>query len=351
MNLRKIRKQIHYHSAQRWGVTVILLIIFGVLIMSQYSAWNHVTKEYDNEEYAAILKSLNTEATKRDKSIKKRSRKSSGLIPIKFNPNTITKDGLMNMGIKESIAKSWTNYTSKGGKFYTSEDLKKLYVMNDYLYDKLKSYVDIPKQNREKRQYPNQHKKTKQWAENDTKSIDYEYNRGQKNNYQSVKNDSIIDTERKEYNANFKAARKSRSSGLADDYIIALNTTDSTELQMLDGIGPVLSSRIIKYRDLLGGFHNMNQLLEVYGVKTALVSNIIDKINFEGNLTKIDLNKITVDSLVKHPYFDYPTANIFINYRNHHGPYRDIKDVKKIIAIKEYWLDEVAPYFSYSIEE
>ena len=351
MSLRKIRKQIHYHSTQRWGVTVILFIIFGIILLGQYSSWNHVNTEYNNEEHISILSSLQTRAEERDLTAKKKYSKKNRIEPHKFDPNTISKGELMDMGIKESIAKSWTNYTSKGGKFKKAEDLKKLYSMNDYLYNRLNSFVEIKKQKKENKQRSNQYKKKESWVKNKYENKNYKYNQKDSTTYQNNATDAVSDLERKEYNTKFKASRKEKSSGLADNYIIALNTTDSTELLMLNGIGHVLSSRIIKYRDKLGGFHNMNQLLEVYGVKAALVSNIMNKISFEGPLKKIDLNYITVDSLVQHPYFDYSTANIFINYRNHHGPYKGLDDVKKIIAIKQYWLDEVAPYFSYSIDE
>ena len=346
MNLRKIRKQIHYHSSQRWGVTVVLFIIISVITLSQYSAWNHVNEKYNEEEHMTILTSLKTKAAERTETKKKKYTRKNSLKPHKFDPNTISQGELIDMGIKESTAKSWTKYTSKGGKFYKTEDLKKLYAMNDYLYDKLKSFVEIKQLKRESYSKSTPYKKKKSWVKNDSL-----YKKRGRNVSQKPIKDTISDIERKEYNSKFKADRKTRSSGVSNDYIITLNTTDSTELQMLDGIGPVLSSRIIKYRDQLGGFHNMNQLLEVYGVKATLVSDIMNKINFDGMLRKINLNRITLDSLVRHPYFDYPTANIFINYRSHHGPFKDIDDVKKIIAIKQNWLDEVAPYFSYSIDE
>ena len=351
MSLRKIRKQIHYHSTQIWGVTVVLFIIFGLIILGQYSSWNHVNTEYNNEEHISILASLQTRSAERDLKAKKKYSKKNHIEPHNFDPNTISKDELVDMGIKESIARSWTNYTSKGGKFKKAEDLKKLYSMNDYLYDKLHSFVEIKNQKKENKHKSNQYKKNKTWVKNKYKNNNYTYNQKDSTSYQNNAIDAISDIERKEYSAEFKASRKEKSNGLADNYIIVLNTTDSTELLMLNGIGHVLSSRIIKYRDKLGGFHNKNQLLEVYGVKAALISKIMNKISFEGTLKKIDLNYITVDSLVQHPYFDYSTANIFINYRNHHGPYKGLDDVKKIIAIKQYWLDEVSPYFSYSVDK
>ncbi len=348
MNLRKIRKQIHYHSKQRWAITVVLLVIFCLIIYGHYTSWNHVNTEYNKEEHKTILLSLKAKAIERKESISRKYKKRDNLRLSEFNPNTVSKNQLIEMGIKASIAKSWTNYTSKGGKFYKTEDLKKLYVMNDFLFEKIKPFVQIEPRTYEKSKNTKQYVKNEKWDKKPFPKKKYDNYQKDAKSITHYESDSISEIERKKYSENFKASRIQRSSGIAKDYIIKLNTTDSVELQMLDGIGPVLSSRIIKYRDKLGGFHNMNQLLEVYGVRAALLGNIADKISFDGSLKKIDINNITVDSLVKHPYFDYATANIFINYRDHHGPYHDLSDVKKIIAIKQYWLDEASPYFLYA---
>lgn len=341
MNLRKIRRQIHYHSKQRFGITIVLIIIFALIGLSQYSAWKHVSSSYNIEEHREILTKLHSKAKKRDKKRIKPYESKSSLRPYKFDPNTVSASELIEMGVKKSIAKSWTKYTAKGGTFRDVKDLKKLYVMSDILYEKISPFVDIKKNQKYRK---TEYKKMSNWEnkeDNKNKSIEYK----------KIEKDTLNSAELKKYNTVFNNTRRDKGSGLAEDYIISLNTTDSIELQILDGIGPVLSSRIIRYRDKLGGFHNMNQLLEIYGVKTSLISKIINKINFEGTLHKIELNQITLDSLVKHPYFDYATANIFINYRKHHGPYRGIEDVKKIIAIKQYWLDEVSPYFSYTVSQ
>ena len=49
-----------------------------------------------------------------------------------------------------------------------------------------------------------------------------------------------------------------------------LNTADSTTLMALKGIGPVFSVRIVKYRELLGGYYETAQLQEVYGCRPKL---------------------------------------------------------------------------------
>ena len=48
--------------------------------------------------------------------------------------------------------------------------------------------------------------------------------------------------------------------------VVELNTADTTILKKVPGIGSTFARRIIKYRELLGGFFTVEQLREVYGL-------------------------------------------------------------------------------------
>jgi len=47
---------------------------------------------------------------------------------------------------------------------------------------------------------------------------------------------------------------------------VDLNVADSTELESLPGIGPVLAARIVKYRNRIGCFQKNTEILDVFGV-------------------------------------------------------------------------------------
>ena len=47
---------------------------------------------------------------------------------------------------------------------------------------------------------------------------------------------------------------------------VDLNVADSTELESLPGIGPVLAARIVKYRNRIGCFQKTTEILDVFGV-------------------------------------------------------------------------------------
>jgi DNA uptake protein ComE-like DNA-binding protein len=120
------------------------------------------------------------------------------------------------------------------------------------------------------------------------------------------------------------------------------------ELQMVQGIGTVLSARISKYRDNLGGFHKPEQLLEVYGVDAALAEKIYAAFPFEPKITdKININQADFKQLIKHPYIDYAATKVILAYRNQHGSFGSAEDLLKIKIFNRPWVERVAPYLSF----
>ncbi len=59
---------------------------------------------------------------------------------------------------------------------------------------------------------------------------------------------------------------------------IAINRASAKELEALDGIGPVLASRIIAYRNTNGPFVTLEALLEVSGIGPAKFAQFKEKI-------------------------------------------------------------------------
>ena len=87
---------------------------------------------------------------------------------------------------------------------------------------------------------------------------------------------------------------------------INLNTADSTALMTLRGIGAVYASRIIKYRNLLGGYYDKSQILEVYGITKETYSLFCDDIVASADdIVKIPVNTASFKEILRHPYFDY----------------------------------------------
>lgn len=108
--------------------------------------------------------------------------------------------------------------------------------------------------------------------------------------------------------------------------IIELNTADSALLTTLNGIGPVFANRIIKYKNLLGGYYSKNQLLEVYGFTNEKLNIIKDFIIIDtSKINKLDVNNMEFKNILRHPYFDYETTKNIVNERDK-TPFTSLND-------------------------
>ncbi|WP_439482891.1 ComEA family DNA-binding protein [Cyclobacterium plantarum] len=129
---------------------------------------------------------------------------------------------------------------------------------------------------------------------------------------------------------------------------IAFSKTTAVELQLVNGVGPVLSERIVAFRSKLGGFNRAEQLLEVYGVDAALAEKIFATFPFSPNITsKIDINAATVQELSQHPYIAFGEAKVIVAYRKQHGAYKMASDLLHIRIFSEDWVDRIAPYLNF----
>jgi len=122
-----------------------------------------------------------------------------------------------------------------------------------------------------------------------------------------------------------------------NNIIIELNTCDSAALESLPGVGPVLSSRIIKYRNLLGGYASVEQLREVYGLKPATFDLISGRLKADATLIrKININTADFRKLIRLPYFEKAEVTSILNYRKEKGKIASLEElVDKQLITKE----------------
>lgn len=129
---------------------------------------------------------------------------------------------------------------------------------------------------------------------------------------------------------------------------VGFHETDSVLLQMISGVGPVLSSRIVKFRESMGGFHQPEQLLEVYGLTPQVAERIYSTFPFESVITKkITLNSGDAKLLSQHPYISASEAKVIVAYRQQHGPYQRASDLLNIKVFNQAWLDRIVPYLEW----
>ena len=126
---------------------------------------------------------------------------------------------------------------------------------------------------------------------------------------------------------------------------IDINRADSADLLPLPGIGPVFAGRIIKYRNLLGGFANVEQLEEVYGMSIETLDLIKDRVAIDTSaIHKIQLNSATFRELLRHPYLEYEDVKAIVNYRDFKDTIQSFKELQSNYILSDSLLRQVLPY-------
>ncbi len=230
--------------------------------------------------------------------------KHSAGILFNFNPNTLPLQGWLKLGLSEKQATSILKYVAKGGKFYKKEDVKKMYAISPTNYQRFEPYIDIPEQNKfEPQKYQN----------NQTNI--------------PIKNSAT------------KAFEKTE---------VELNSADSATLTTISGIGPAFASRILKYKNRIGGFVSVDQLKEVYGVDSLKFQQIKNQIIVNpASVNKININIADFDQLKKLPYLSFKQMNAIVAFRKQHGNFTTLNDLQKIVILNPTLIAKIAPYVQF----
>ncbi|NUM31419.1 MAG: helix-hairpin-helix domain-containing protein [Bacteroidetes bacterium] len=284
-------RYLNFNSSQKAGIIALLAIIAVLYFLPDYiyKTQNEKIKlDTDNVAYDNINtdENIKTNAKSVNGSINKR------FSPFYFDPNTVVSEELKKFGVSEYVIKNFTKYRNSGAVFKTKNDFKKIYGLKPELYSKIESFIRIeiykPKINTEKK----------------------------------VK--------------------------IEENPIVEINSADSATLIKIKGIGPYLASKIIKYRNALGGFVNLNQLYEIYSLKKEMVDVFASQIKFDLSfIKKINLNTAEYNDLKKHPYLNGREAWAIIKYRSQHGLFNQIEDLKQVAILKPETIEKIKPYIEF----
>lgn len=217
-----------------------------------------------------------------------------------FDPNTLSADGWIKLGVREKTANTIQNYISKGGRFYKPEDIGKIWGLREDDVNRLLPYVKIEsKPANGFIKYPDA-EKTKM--------------------YEKPKN--II-------------------------MPVDINSADTSAFIALPGIGSKLAARIIAFREKLGGFYKTDQVAETYGLPDSTFQKIKMKLVLSNNtVKKLNINTAAADELKAHPYLRYNIANAIVQYRTQHGLFSSVNDLKKIQMITDDTYNKAVPYLT-----
>jgi DNA uptake protein ComE-like DNA-binding protein len=249
----------------------------------------HAMKIYQFEKEMQNIDSITEK--KWDADFQKRAIPTAEMPLTKFNPNTITDAQWMAMGLSQKQVRIIRNYLHKGGSFESKETLSKIYGISSEMYLKLAPYISIPEELSDKKEH-------------------------------------------------FKNKPKSKKVITP----INLNNADTIQLAELPLVGPGRARMIYKYREALGGFYDLKQLLEVFTIDSVTLKEIAPFLFIDTLL----IRKININSeLAKHPYLSKQTSRIIQEYRKQHGAIRGIKELAIITQIDHEMYSKLVPYVAF----
>jgi competence ComEA-like helix-hairpin-helix protein len=218
-----------------------------------------------------------------------------------FDPNTADSSTLVHLGFKPWQAKNMVKYRAAGGRYRKPEDLKKLYGMTDSMFQALTPYIYIARE------------------EVDSVAVD------------SLRKDSL---------PRWKEENK--------DTILNLRTADTVELKMIHGIGSYRARQIVRYREQLGGFVSVEQVLEAKGMENVDADSLlahfwIDSVKIE----PMNVNSVGVQRLSRHPYLRFEQAQAIYELRRKKIRLDSIQQLQQIECISAETLEKIAPYLNF----
>jgi competence protein ComEA len=309
MNKKLLEQYFSFSRKERNAVLVLVLLITIIFVIPYWLPQSN--KKLDAELIEAIHTSTFAENTGNIEVNRKTSdrvaaysradryeaRKEIRFFP--FDPNTISPEAWLTLGLKQRTVETIAKYLSRGGKFRKAEDLRKIFGLSQDLADKLMPYV----------------------------RIQAEHTRAFQTSF-AAKEAAAYPEKR------FPVKRA-----------IDINKADSAEFVTLDGIGPTLAGRIIKFRDRLGGFYALVQLAEVYGLPDSSFQKLAPDIIISTTaLKKIDINNGDLQALSQHPYIGRKLATVIIQYRQQHGKFNSVDQLGNIDIITPQLVKKISPY-------
>ena len=305
MFFRELREIFIFSARERNGMIFLLSILLFVVTLDLLLPLLLTQRVYDTTSWREKAEAYFARTAPAKDSVKV-------AFSEKIDPNRVQYSELLRIGIPEALASNWTRYLEKGGHLGKKEDLLKLYGMTPEKMAIVEPYLDFPA--------------PKETGENN-KGI---RQRVLLTSYVAGRKDSL---------------KRSLPKQLRKVEIIEVNKADSAQLEALPGIGPVLASRIIRYRRLLGGFYEVSQLKKIYGMSEELWQRSSPHLAVDpSGISKLEINFLSLTELGHHPYIGFKNARKIIRKRETDGKFRSEEELSVIFSPDS--LQQLLPYLS-----
>jgi len=274
------------------GLLVLILASLGLIFFPRvYMFFQKEEAFVINSEQIAEFERTHKKFEKRNYSNYYSKKKKYKAPDSKFNPNTYTLSDWINLGLSEKQSVVILKFTARG--IYTEEDLKRIFVIPDVLFELIR--------------------------------------------------DSVVYPERIQNTPNQESFKKQAKQIT----LINLNTADTTEFMKIYGIGAFYAKQIIRYREKLGGYITKEQLFEVWKMTPEAYDKIKDHVFIsEKDVKRININSVTIEELKVHPYLKWNQANSIVKMRIQRNGFKNIEEIKESVLIDSETYEKLFPYLS-----
>jgi competence protein ComEA len=309
-----LRDYFTFTRKERIGLLAVLVAIVGIWIFPKVSkperpkrltpdtSWITATKKLMIRAGDSVTQQKAGNGTVDNLADRPRNDRSSETGPQLFNfdPNDLRLEEWKRLGVKERTIATIQNYLRKGGHFYKAEDLKKIYGIRPDEYARLEPYIRIA---------------------------------------------PISLTERPPDKK--MELKNEKSSNKPKHALVDINAVDTSAFVALPGVGSKLALRIVNFRDRLGGFYSIDQVGETYGLPDSSFQKIKPFLTLQSvAIKKFNINTATKEEMKSHPYIKWNLANAIVEYRNQHGNFSRLEDLKNISLITVEVFDKIKFYLT-----
>ena len=299
-----LRRWFAFSKGERVAIVTILALILVLILACLFRPSRKSLSDASLHDLDSLLALRQAAIELQQQQQAEKPQEVTELHPFPFIPNTITEEEWLQMGLTDRQVRSITNYKAKGGRFYSKSDVDKLYAISEEEYAQLEPFIVLP-----------------------------EVARGNTAKPTAKKHESQVSDDKP------KPEKKAIP-------VVDLNTVDSTTLVELPRMGGYMASRIIAFRDKLGGFVEVEQLLDVKGLDSTRFAAMRPYLLIGDTETRrIDVNRADFKTLVGHPFLSYEQVKRIFRQRETRGMIKNwaqlealLKEEGEVNPLLEYYL-------------
>ena len=285
-----LRKWFSFSKGERVAIVTILALILLLILACVFRPSRKSLSDASLQNLDSLLALRQAAIDLQQQQQAEKPQEMAELHPFPFNPNTLTEEEWLQMGLTDRQVRNIMNYKAKGGKFYSKNDLGKLYTISEEEFAQLEPFIVLP---------------------------------------EVARSSSGKTSSKKQETPSCEEKPKPEKKAIP---IVDLNTVDSTTLVELPQIGPYTAVRIIEFREKLGGFIDKEQLRDVKGMDDARFAAIQPYINLGAvEIRKIDVNRADFKTLVHHPYLNYEQVKRIVNQREKRGMIKNWAQLEELL--------------------